>query len=483
MKRNSFKVDRHFYSSIFFFLVSISTIGQITEQKIKDVSDSVSSFLNKKVIEFNALAAETDKKLISNSSFSKYFDKYFTYLSFDKEGIPQGNSASLKTSSNDTKLNLNLSYKRNGLIFSSGADLNLSNNIANIISGKDVVGNSTIYFNFSALNPYKRKIKFWTDTAKYLSKKRKILYEEFNEQNEVYFLKYKALLERLKVINDAIASEKSSVSINNKKVNELFDEKEKIEKILEKSNLSAEVNDAAKVITDSFSIRQYELETKGPIWNALSIGWFSGGLSYTKEQLVTYDGALFYNNRISDFLFDKWAINLSYNYVHEYGPSFKKFKTLKSLYLNFNYKSAKDNNYSSVDEKAYSVTRLYVSNDSLFEIKEEKKVRNITGLKLKSNWSHTFGTQMTFIFSKSNFWGINVAGSTTISSFDNPLFNSKLGVLFRFIDVADEKSKVNFELFLQLNDLADSKDSGKAAWDRKTIGISATVPFNKIFFK
>jgi hypothetical protein len=55
-------------------------------------------------------------------------------------------------------------------------------------------------------------------------------------------------------------------------------------------------------------------------------------------------------------------------------------------------------------------------------------------------------------------------------------------ITFRVLNSTDQKSKVNFEIFMTLSDWNDSQATGKSAWQRKAIGLNTTIPFNKIFF-
>jgi hypothetical protein len=79
---------------------------------------------------------------------------------------------------------------------------------------------------------------------------------------------------------------------------------------------------------------------------------------------------------------------------------------------------------------------------------------------------------------------MNCPGNVEDSGENGTTFNSRFGLLFRFMDSSDQKSKVNFEVFLALTDFNNINKSKKDdVWDRRTIGISASVPFQKVFFK
>ncbi|NJO24715.1 MAG: hypothetical protein HC867_01415 [Bacteroidia bacterium] len=149
--------------------------------------------------------ANRSGRLLADRYYPLFFDKYFTLLSFEKDGLPDGNSASLKTSSNETKLNLNLSYKKLFTIINIGADLNLSSNTGSIFSGGDLTANSTYYLKFSFLKSEMNKLKYDFDRRNGMRIKREYKMNEITQEfNSHYVIKYSAILKQLRIVDSTI---------------------------------------------------------------------------------------------------------------------------------------------------------------------------------------------------------------------------------------------------------------------------------------
>jgi hypothetical protein len=87
------------------------------------------------------------------------------------------------------------------------------------------------------------------------------------------------------------------------------------------------------------------------------------------------------------------------------------------------------------------------------------------------------------MFGTKQFVGLNVVSGGEFQSGNKPVFNLRSGLVFRFMNSEKEKSAVNFELFVSFRDMTDTQESGKSVWQNKLIGISANVPFEKVFFR
>jgi len=446
-------------------------------------------------------AANGTSRLFSSRYYLAFFDKYFTLMSFDKEGIPEGNSVSLKTSSNDTKLNVNLSHKKKATIVNAGADLNLSNNTANIISGRNVTANSTYYLKFSFLKTGLNKLKYDLDRRDAMRITRTVKMTELtHEYNSVFKIKYSLLSTKLRAEDSIItalyekqmaAADKTLSTADQATLIAAVDEKAKAKKAITKAGLEESAPEKAEKIKAQVDKELYDIELGANAWANFRMGWFSGAVSYTKDKYVTYDASRAFEKKVGEKLFDKWSITGNFNLLFERNSWYHNEnipKGFKSIYLNLGWTIARDNNFSSIKESELVTRQTFVrgpqaSGDSTIEVVSTQKVRDITGKTFKTNWSHTVGFQSTVILGKNDFWGLNMGINGIFNPLEKPQFNTRGGLLFRFIDTNDGKSKVNFEIFLQLRDFSDNLNSGKSAWQRKIIGISTTVPFNKVFFK
>ncbi|MEJ8843129.1 hypothetical protein WG954_12130 [Lacibacter sp. H375] len=443
-------------------------------------------------------AASGKGRLLSNKNYSAFFDKYFTLLSFEKEGLPDGNSASLKTSSNDTKMNLNLSHKKAYTITNVGADLNLSSNTGSIFSGGDLTANSTYYIKASFLNSGFNKLWYDYDRRNEMLIKRNYRVNEIRQEyNANFVIKYTAIALQLKNADSIIAAlydkkMAGSFSEDDKVLLiKTIEEKAKYKKALADAGLEGNIEEKIEAVKTQLDKEIYEIELSSNAWTAFRIGWFSGSVSYTKDKYITYDKNSLFEKKVGERLFDKWSLNASYNFLFERNSWWQQKihpRGLRSIYLSASWTGSKDNNFSQIKETDFTTRQIFIRNtiasgDSSLEVVSTQKVKDITGKTFQTEWNNSLGIQSTLIFGKSNFWGVNLSTTGTFSRFRGPLFNGKAGILFRFIDSNDGKSKVNFEVFMQLRDWADNLRTNKTTWERKVIGISTTVPFNRVFFK
>lgn len=443
-------------------------------------------------------AASGRGRLLSNQNYSAFFDKYFTLLSFEKEGLPDGNSASLKTSSNDTKMNLNLSHKKAYTITNVGADLNLSSSTGSIFSGGDLTANSTYYIKASFLNSGFNKLWYDYDRRNEMLIKRNYRVNEIRQEyNSNFVLKYSAIVLQLRNADSTLAAlydKKMAGSLTEDDKSLLLrtiEEKVRLKKALSEAGLDGNIGEKIEAVKTQLDKEIYEIELSSNAWTAFRIGWFSGSVSYTKDKYITYDKNNPFEKKVGERLFDKWSLTASYNFLFERNSWWQQVthpRGLKSIYFSASWSGSKDNNFSQIKETDFTTRQIFVRNniasgDSSLEIVSTQKVKDITGKTFQTEWTNNLGIQSTLIFGKSTFWGINLATNGTLSRFRGPLFNGKAGILFRFIDSNDGKSKVNFEVFMQLRDWADNLRTNKTTWERKVIGISTTVPFNRVFFK
>jgi hypothetical protein len=438
--------------------------------------------------------------LMPKPYFDIFFNRYFSYLSYNKIGLPDGNSATIQPTTNSTVLQANLAYKTTYTIYNFGLQTNFSNNIGNAISGTDVTSATSIFTNIIFLkkkslllgfNPNKAtknnydkisKIKLFTsnlntyytvsyknDTSAYTSAKKNldslIAVQQKNYTDSNYY-------KILKSVNDfnTIAAKVRSYGLNyacpTYTVDQLY------------NDISDKIKDSLKTIIDT-------MEVYNDAWTQFHFSWFSGGAKYTRQQYATYDSTLKFANRIGSVNFDNWAFTLAFNYVSDFSDYYIKWrghKGVQAFYFTANYSLANDLNYAYLSPLNTLSYKSIVNNDSVLQFQSASTVRDISNKPKKIDWLHTFGLQTTFVLSNSPLIGFDASLLGGYSKFSVPNYTGKFGLLFRYINSDDQKSKVNFEIFLQLNDWEDSKHSGKSTWQRKSIGISTTIPFNKLFF-
>lgn len=274
----------------------------------------------------------------------------------------------------------------------------------------------------------------------------------------------------------------------NKNLNELYKEKEDVEKQLKEIGLiGKDPEDIAKEAEDKYQASRYALYTKSAPWDWYKLRWFSGGVTYTRDAYTTYDNALSLNKRFGSKDFDSWGLKLTSNWYQEKS---QKEGFLRAWYANISYEPSLINSYSDIASQDMLKNVIAASAiDTTFIFQTSKKAKNISNIPYTTSWKHSFSSAFTAMFFEKKNVGINLLFQSQFSKISNPIFNSHAGVIFSLAnsdyDAEDKKSKANisFELFLNFPDMSDTGGDGKSVWQKRVIGISTNIPFNKIFLK
>ena len=478
-----------------FFGLCTTVKSQIRPTKV----DSIALFVGQHIgAERVNITKDYDKdRYFSKEAFDRFFDKYFTQIKYERESFAEGNSAALKIADDKTRFNLTLSHKANNFIFSVGTGLNISDNSGVIFSGNKPTAGTELSTSFSYLIPKLRFLKFDGEDLERNYLKR---YQVLDSLNDIYILKNpqqaRVLNEKIRMLNDQIqrfqaliknnTSTPERIHLYRDSMVQAIDKRLELRKIAEA--MDDGLTDAADVANGLIKTAKErsvakELETMGV--TLFRMQWITGGLTYRRDKYDTYDSVLVFSDRVDDKNFDRWTLTAAWNFFWQRTDSWINYidsKSVNSFYGNINYALVRTNSFEALKEQTLGINRYRSQNDTVYEFSTQKKLRDISGKGYETEWYHRVGIVTTAMLGKKQFFGINLSGQTEFG-LDSTVFNTRVGLLFRFKDSDTEKSKVNFELFLALNDLSDAAESDKSAWRRKEIGISATVPFSKVFFR
>jgi len=437
--------------------------------------------------------------LFNKPHFDMFINKYFSYFSTSAVGLPNGNSISLQPTTNSTRLEGNISHKSTYTIYNIGVKADFSNNIANLFSASDVTGNTTFYTNISFLNKGST-INYDVNKAQSLNDKKIFTIQSYNSslliKYSVTYASDSAAYEKIKHRLDSIIRVQNGRP-SDSNASKILVTRDSMYTIMTK--LSAyglnerwpvyaggrRMDFITKQLKDSIQAIVDTMEVNTAAWNAFQFSWFSAGLSYNRPQYKTYDLALPYASRLNDITFNNTALTLGYNYVFQRSDTyfdFAKSKYLKSFLLNIAYTIANDLNYSHLDAQDFQTIIRSDSSNTSYQFQKAAKVLDISGQSKQISWMHTIGVQTTIVVGRKSFMGFTTAMTATYSRFAIPNYSGRVGLLFRFLNGVDQKSIVNFELFLSLSDWNDSMGKGTSTWQRKSVGLNTTIPFNKLFF-
>jgi hypothetical protein len=474
----------------------------VTFPRLQFISDSVLKYTNTKMKE---LAEDTsDERYFSRVAYDRFFDKYFTQMQFERETFTEGNSAALKVDDKTTTLNLTLSHKTNNKIFSVGTVVNVSDGSGVLFSGNKPTSGTELFTSLSYLFNSQRKLSFQGNHMERNWRKRKHILDSIEMVHAIKIpwqaqklykdtIRYNSNLIRY---TDSLHKERPDITLmaqDSKKViyrdsivltTELLykatEELQKLDDGIEfEEDLAGAITDAA----DKLAI-QRELETPGV--TVFRLVWASGGIRYRKDNYATYDSNLVFSKRIGEKLFDKWTFKGSINFLWQKTDAWLKFNEvnfISSFYGNVSWALARSNSFQDLKEGNLSLLNSISNNDSVYEFSKPYKLRDISNKTFTQHWVHTPSITLTPIFGTKQFFGLNLITSAEFKKGSNPIFNFRSGLLFRFKDSEKEKSFLNFEIFFSFQDLTDTQQSGKSAWQNKQIGVAANIPFQKVFFR
>lgn len=493
------------YFSTFLLLIVLPSLlfSQNIERQLKIISDSVDSFVKRKK---ETIVYDSSKgRYFSYDAYNRFFDRYFTLVNYEKETFTDGNSAALQLSENDTRLNLTLSKKEHNSILTFGTQLSVTDKSGTIFSGKKPTSGTQFFINHSVLLTKQRSLNFDDDFMESNYRNRRFvwdsLYDKYVLDNPMILPVLVSKIKKADLKVDSLKQRLQQLEALNKNIDSKISESvieckaQLVEAVAEKGKLSNQLQSLG--ITKPLSIMikdikkgaedagiQKELSAQGV--NVFTMHWLSTGLSYKRENYATYDSTLDFSKRIAEKAFDRWEFKSAYNVFWQRTDQWierNRYKGFNSLFGSVSYSIGNNNNFSTVSESNLNIIKTVSSNDTTYQFSTSQKLRDVTGKLFKRSWLHKIGMQGTGMLGKKQFGGINVIANSEFTNKQEPIFNVRLGGLFRFIDSYDEKSKVNFEIFIAFNDLTDVVGEGKSVWQRKQIGIAATVPFGKVFFR
>lgn len=492
-----------FLLSIFFAGITFAIYSQDTQTELNTIGDSISNYTQRKLEEITI--DSSSGKYLSHEAFNRFFDRYFTLISYEKETFTDGNSAALKVTDNETKLNLTLSKKNNSSIFSIGTALNISDNSGTLFSNNKPTAGTQFFVNHSLLLTPLSALDFNEDFRKSNYQNRRYILDSISsihmiqrpamlpvlthKLSEVNF-KIDSLMQRIKVLEHLNIHHDPSVTVSiiesQEKLTDALELKAKINNQLQNLILNKSLANTIKNIKEGAEEASIKRELNAEGVNTFRLQWLSTGISYKRNSYATYDSTMIFSKRIDQKTFDNWSFSAGYNFFWQRTDQWierNHYKGLNSVYAGITYSGTNSNSYSSINESSLNILRSVTNNDTIYEFSTSQKLRDISGKKFKRDWIHKIGIQGTGMFGKKQFGGINIILNSQLEGSRQPIFNAHVGGLFRFIDSYDEKSKVNFELFIAFNDVTDVNEKGRSVWNRKEIGITASVPFGKVFFR
>lgn len=460
--------------------------------------DSLRQFTGRLRAVYEDSSLQHGDKLLSKAYFDKFFSKWLSYVNVAKDGYPDGNSVLLAPNSAATRLRTTLASKLNNVIVNAGAEANFANNIANVITKRDVNAATSFFSSVSFLPKMSRKIAYDanrgpqndSDKIELLEKFLLSAEKKYDTDYTVDSTSFQHLRDTVAVIKNAGGAPQPKLLLDYYAARDKlrgygFNENQGFYDAGFLKTRIQSMKDSVQRVLDSIELNNDAIMHFG-------FDWFTGSFTYTHNDYTTYNGAAPFQSRIGDLPFDSLAFNVGFNYLFDRNQQYQNFagtsfldkKWLRSFFFAVNYNLARDLNYAHLTPVNVVTTQNITSGatDSSYQLQSQAKAVNITKIPKLTGWLHTFSAKTVVVFSKSSLMGWDLAFSAGYGKLVQPIYTAQVGAIFRFADSQSQKSTCNFELFLRLPDMADSQGTGQSAWQRKIIGINASIPFGKLFF-
>jgi hypothetical protein len=266
---------------------------------------------------------------------------------------------------------------------------------------------------------------------------------------------------------------------------ELIEERRKITEALSKLGLLGKEQETLAKVSAVIDTALYKIQTGNNGWTRFSFLWLSGGLNYSQVKYTTYDSSLVFAKQFGSQGFDSVGASISLSWFDQIAPWYAKIRKrlFDEYYVSGTYSVYRGNTFSGISNSTILRNSVVSNGTASNTIQDSKKAKIITGTSYSEYWMQDFAAMASFILSKPGNMGLNLNFDDLVSSQTNPDFTARVGWLFYLTNSDDPKSKLSFELFLQLPDLADAGRTGKSTWQRKVVGINTAIPFSKVFFK
>jgi hypothetical protein len=389
------------------------------------MSDTIETYIRKQSAELSQDIA--DGKYFSYDAFDRFFDKYFTQLQYTRDNFTEGNSASLKTDDKTSVLNLTLSRKMGGSIFSLGTAVPVIDKSGVIFTGDKPSTGTELFGSFSYILTPRRRITVRGDKISSNWQKRQFLLDSlhfvYTEKNlrqaeKLYFDSLQATIDIPKFrdsvaridrvyraiyqpisnpVQDSVQKRlnnyRDSLLASNEK---LFKSKEELMKLDTGADGFEETATAIFESADKLMIEK-QLATDGI--TQFDFAWITGGLRYRRDKYSTYDSNLVFAKRIGEKNFDKWTLSASYNHVWQQTDAWLKWKKrafISYFYFGFTWSFARANIFDKVKESDIALISTRTQNDSIYQFTKPGKLKNISGLAYSTSWLHTPAITITY---------------------------------------------------------------------------------------
>ncbi|MBL7913679.1 MAG: hypothetical protein JNL49_01410 [Bacteroidia bacterium] len=488
-------MKKHLLMSIMLFLIAENLSAQkYNLEELRQSIPKVSALADSMVSYIDTVEAKTNKALASDryqdgkrlflSPLVKdiYYGKQVAKINTGKEHIYEGTAITLKNASNETKTNLNFTLRtEDWLYLGFGIEAGASESVAVLFNNGDLKPGVTYIGSFS-ITPSKFssiKSKRTKEEISKLETKRKSYFKTQQLYYSKYYkLKYLDLYQKFK--------EADSIAKFDETYIKGIDEQTKLSSLIDEFQLREKNREIRNKLKNKFANDLYDLEINQEVVSSIRLGWISGNIKYSKVKFATFNDNYYFYEKLGTRIFEKWEFSLAYNQV--YKNLDRSLCILNRYYFAIGANLRKKNDYEIADKKDYTLAiNEGGSTDSTLVYEEKKNLIDITNKPFNSTWE--FQPYISFLtpISKSEVVSLGFGITAYYRQESLPTYEPKVSLVFNVQEEESSKSKVNFELFVKVDDVFNVYKERNLAQNRATFskravfGINTVIPLSKVF--
>jgi hypothetical protein len=488
-------MKKHLLISIMLFLIAENLIAQkynLEElrqsiPKVAALADSMVSYIDTVEAKTNVALNKNkyqDKKrmFLSPLVWGMYYGKQIAQINTGKEHIYEGTAFTLKNASNATKTNLNFSFRINNIFYAGlGVEAGVSDGISVLFDDGDFRPGVSYIGSFSCTPEWLSFIgtKEPSEAIKELNDKRTAYYNsQRGHYSKYYKLKY---LNIYKKFQEADSIAKSDLTYA-----EGIDLQSKLTESIDEFQIRSGSEEGKRKLKEKFANEIYDIEINQEAISVIRLGWISGNVKYSKVKYATFNDNYYFFEKLGSRIFEKWEFSLAYNQVFKKVTN--KTKCMNKYYFGVGANLRKKNVYEDLDKRDFTLAiNEGSSTDSSLVYEEKRNLIDITKTEFNTTWE--FQPYINFIapLSKKEVVSLGLGFTAYYRQESLPTYEPKFSLVFNVKEAEDSKSKVNFELFVKVDDLFNvyserNLEQNRATFSRRAVfGINTVIPLSKVF--
>lgn len=459
-----------------------------SKEKIRHISDTMVQYISNLKVQTNLAISKNKLQsnrnvFISPRSFDILFSKQISMINTGKEHIYEGSALTLKNSSDATKANLNFTFRLSDVTyFGLGVEAGISEGIATLFKDGEGVPGVT-YIGSLSFTPKKARKLFANKQDNESVNRLSQIRTDYYNLNEKYYNTYYTT-NYLRILKEYQSFD--SLKLDDDTYVKGYDGQVKLISDIDGYDIRMKEKEVRHKLKSKIDHDLYEIEVNDEAVEAMKISWFSGNLKYSKLKYQTFNDNYYFYEKLGSRIFEKWEFSLAFNQVYKKSES--DAKPLNRYFINAGLNFRKRNEYEDADKRDYQLEVLKGnSQDSTIVYEKKNNLIDVTNTGFISTWEcepyFFFVTPLT----KREVVSASVGASAKFRESSLPVYEPKFGLVFNVIEEEKSTSKINFELFVKVEDVFNVYKEKNIANNRGTFskravfGINTVVPFSKIF--